>query len=310
MRQSKRKQTMLTRQPGHQHYGWPVLLIVLLVIALSACQPAGDPPASTSPVEGASQQPAEEESDANTIQADWESSPHAETYVVDANDENNTCARCHAPVNWVPSMDDLPSACFSCKFEIKDPPPFIAETDWTPIECKVCHEVDRNNNVAPEFKWLEIAAIDEYADVESASALCQKCHIGADLPDHMPVEVAGVHETLLCTECHDAHSTSSSCTAAGCHDDWQAGDPPIVGHDSDHENVSCVACHDGGDLDVGPEENASEQWLTFVSYTMDGETTSAPFTSHNIQLEVSCERCHFAGNPWALSTDVETASGS
>lgn len=303
MRHSRRNAYTFADQSGRKSYLLMVGLIIFL-IALSACQP-DDPGPAAPPASENPGQATEAEPEADTIEAGWKAGPHADTFVTDASNENSACARCHAPLNWVPTMDDLPSGCYSCKFEIEDPPPFIPENEWTPIECKVCHEVDRNNNVAAEFKWLEIAAIDEYAEVESATALCQKCHTGAGLPDHMSIEVLGVHSTLACTECHDAHSTASACAASGCHEDWRTLDPPIVGHDSDHEAVSCVACHDAGSLAVGPDEGADNRWLTFASHTADGETVSAPFTSHNLQRDVACERCHFADNPWGLSAEVD-----
>lgn len=288
-------------------YSRRIVLAIFLVVALSACQPTDDSGSSPTNADG---QPAEATLDPNAIQSDWDGSPHADTYVVDLNNENNACAQCHAPVSFVPSMDDIPSGCFSCKFEIEDPLPFIPETEWTPIECRVCHEVDRNNNVSSEFKWLEIAAIDEYAEVETASDLCLNCHTGSEMSDHQAIEVIGVHEALVCTECHDAHTTYSSCSSSGCHDDWQSIEPAIAGHDADHQNVSCVACHDASDLDVGPGEDADEQWHAFVSYSADGETITTPFSSHNIQREVSCDRCHFSDNPWDLASDIEAVPAS
>lgn len=305
MNRSKSIQKTLLEQV-RSRYLLQTALVIILAVLLSACQPADAPAAP--PSDGDSQT-TEGESEGPTIQSDWESSPHADTFVVDSNDENNKCARCHAPVKYVPSMDDLPAGCYSCKFEIDDPLPYIPENEWSPVECMVCHQVDRSNNVSPEVKWLEIAAIKEYAEVETVSQLCQKCHIGSGLADHLEITLGGAHESYVCTDCHDAHTTtSSSCTASGCHDDWQSIEPPIVGHDSDHQAVSCVACHDASDLPVGPDENADGMWVAFLNTT--DEATSVPFTSHNIQLEVSCERCHFADNPWELSTDIEVAPAS
>ena len=63
------------------------------------------------------------EPDPAAIQAAWQSSPHADTFILDLNGQNNTCARCHAPINWSPSMDELPESCFACKFELEAPPP-------------------------------------------------------------------------------------------------------------------------------------------------------------------------------------------
>ena len=43
-------------------------------------------------------------SDPQVIQASWEGSSHADTFVLDEEGNNNTCARCHAPIVWLPSM--------------------------------------------------------------------------------------------------------------------------------------------------------------------------------------------------------------
>jgi hypothetical protein len=75
---------------------------------------------------------------------------------------------------------------------------------------------------------------------------------------------------------------------------------PVVGHDEDHQMVSCAACHDGSDMKVGALDGES-LWYTFI-FGEDEEMY--PFYSHNIVLEVSCERCHYADNPWDLSDNV------
>jgi hypothetical protein len=50
-------------------------------------------------------------------------------------------------------------------------------------------------------------------------------------------------------------------------------------------------------------------WITYAPWSVEkeegSETGSKPFVSHNTVLEVNCERCHFSGNPWDLSIDIE-----
>ena len=238
------------------------------------------------------------------IQAAWESSAHANTYVLNDFGGNMKCARCHAPVNWIPSIDDVPQACLACKFELKEPPPLVPEGEWEHIPCRYCHEEDRRGNISPEIAWLEIAQIGEYSDVATPTELCLKCHNEIDLPGHALAELGGAHADYECTECHDAHDTVASCTAAGCHDDVIDPVSPIPGHDDDHQMVSCVACHDAGGLEVGPVEE-SGLWMTFFTVlSPEGEASVVPFTSHNTVLEAPCERCHYAGNPWGLSDSV------
>jgi hypothetical protein len=133
----------------------------------------------------------------------------------------------------------------------------IKEEEWEHIPCKVCHQV-KKDEVQAEFAWLEIAAIEEYAEVASSTELCLKCH----------------------GECHEVLAS-------------------IPGHDEDHQAVSCMACHDADGLPVGPDEQEGI-WVTSL------EQAGAPYTSHNVQLEAPCDRCHYPGNPWGLSDSVST----
>ena len=317
-----------------------VLVIVLLLIALSACQSAdsaatpvaeeGAQPTQASqtdtineageesnePVEAeevVEKEPDEKETEAEpeppsepdpqAIEAAWNASPHADSYVLNDAGENSTCARCHAPVNWLPSMDDIPETCLSCKFEVKNPPPLITESEWEHISCNVCHEVDKKDNVKPEYAWLEIAQIGEYAEVATPTELCLKCHNEIDLPEHGVAQLGGAHADYECTQCHDAHDTVASCAAVDCHDDVVTPAEPIPGHDEDHQSVACVACHDAGEMEVGPVEETGE-WMTLIAVSPKGEAAVIPFTSHNTVLEAPCERCHFPGNPWGLTENL------
>ncbi len=256
-----------------------------------------EPAASTSP-------PAETETDPAAIQAAWQSNPHANTFVVDAAGQNNSCAQCHAPFDWLPSMDTLPESCFACKFELEEPPAYIPEDAWASIPCTICHPVDRDDNILPEIAWLEIPILGEYAEVASATALCLKCHAPSEVPGHGSIELINTHADYQCTDCHSAHATTTSCASEACHSDVINPEAPIPGHDEDHQAVSCVACHDGSGIDVGPDEE-SGMWTTFFSNgSEDTSLERFAFASHDIVLESSCDRCHFSDNPWALSAEV------
>ncbi len=230
----------------------------------------------------------------------WQGGPHADTFVVGTNGENSTCARCHAPVNFVPKMDELPDSCLICKFEIEEAPPFIQQTEWRAVDCKTCHKIDQYGAIQPEYDWLEVAVMDDYADVDSTTELCQKCHTNADIVGHVEIVVGGTHADLDCTNCHDAHATTSSCSTGGCHETRE----DTAGHDDAHQIVSCVACHDADNLSVEPNEEAGGIWITFASTTIDEETSVFPHISHNLQRTVDCTRCHFADNPWDLLAEV------
>ncbi len=286
------------------------LLLLFLIVGLAACQ-SSDSPTISSPDTQATQpsgggettgdEPIVDEpeaSPAGEIEQAWQASPHSETYV---EGDNNICARCHAPVAFVPSIDDLDPSCLVCKFEVAPPPASIAQDTWTNVECNVCHLVDKNDEVGPEFAWLLFLLLNEYEQVASSTELCGKCHAESDfdLPGHTAVVVGGAHSGYSCTDCHDAHSTTAdSCGAAGCHD---AMSEDIPGHDNAHESVSCVACHDAGEMTVGPDEDLGA-WTTFLP--PDSEGVSFTFTSHNTQLEASCDRCHYPNNSWGLTEDV------
>jgi len=288
----------------------PLIALLLLTLGMTACQAAESPsPQATSTErpteapEGAEGEVVSAPPDPDTIQVSWQGSSHADTFVVTEKGTNSTCARCHAPVNWTPSMDDIPESCTVCKFKVEPPPPLIPEEEWAHIPCKVCHRVDKKGVVEAQYAWLEIAAIDEYVDVTSGSELCEKCHGEVDLPDHQAILVAGVHEGFSCTDCHNAHDTSATCT--GCHDDIREGSP--LGHAGVHQVVSCLACHGAGNLEVGLSEGEGDEraWKTFLS-TSEGGIGVTPYTSHNIQRLTSCDRCHFPDNPWGLAETVNT----
>ena len=238
-------------------------------------------------------------SDPQMILTSWGGSSHADTFVLDEEGNNNTCARCHAPFVWLPSIDDVPESCLVCKFELKDPPPLIPENDWVMIECIICNEVDKKGNVEADYAWLEIAQIEEYAEVESSTDLCQKCHTAVEIPGHAVPQLGGAHADYVCTECHDAHDTIASCTASGCHEDVVEPAAPIAGHDEDHEVVGCVACHDSGEMEVDLDEEQG-RWTTFAPDPGNGEGI-VPLISHNTVLSAPCDRCHYADNPWDLS---------
>lgn len=288
-----------------------VFLCVITVFALSltACQQASATPQPA----GATAQPGatlkasndapeiteEPQASGDDLQQAWQSGPHADTFVVTDSGTNSTCARCHAPINWVPTMDEIPESCLTCKFEIDPPPPFIPEDEWQPVECMVCHRVDKDE-VEAAYAWLAIAPIEEYEEVGSSTELCLKCHAGDSVPDHLAIAIEGAHQAMTCTECHDSHDSTATCADSSCHADSE--DPP-PGHDPDHEMVACVACHDSGELAVSPRPE-DQIWTTWT-VTETGEP-SRTYSSHNTILTAPCERCHFPANTWGLSESVES----
>lgn len=292
-----------------------LFLILAIALGISLCSCGGsDGTANSQPTQsgptspGATSDPSDPGTSSPTdtppdepdvIQSKWERSSHANTFVVTEGGVNSKCARCHAPFNFIPTMDDMPESCATCKFEVDPPPPFTSEADWIDIECKVCHKYKRNK-IEPGFAWLEIAPIEEYAEVSSSTELCDKCHLAGDVEGHISVVAMGDHSGYLCTDCHDAHDTTATCSTSGCHEGTLEAD--IAGHDENHAVVSCVACHDGGGMEIGILED-SGTWFTFQ---LDTGGNLIPAASHYIVLAATCERCHFAENPWGLSDSTES----
>lgn len=250
----------------------------------------------------------------DAAQQEWQNSAHADAFVVDDKGVNNPCARCHSPKNWMPSLDDIPESCQACKFELAPPPPFIAESAWENVSCAMCHQADKKGNVQPEVSWLEIPQLGEYASVETHSDLCLKCHDTEGVADHGQVLVGSGHEGMQCTECHSPHSTTATCVTGDCHSDVLSDTDEIPGHDEDHKDVSCAACHDTAGWEVGPHPETGV-WVTYSPWSLivkagEEDTVSqtgiVPFSSHDLGLEVNCGRCHFSGNPWGLIETVET----
>lgn len=255
-----------------------------MMVLLAACGAGGGDagPAGTAQGPDDTGSPSGAPPSPDLVQAAWQASPHADTFVLADDGTNSTCARCHAPVNWIPTMDDMPESCASCKFEVQPPPPVIAEADWDAVQCNVCHQVKRDT-VDPQVVWLEIAAIEQYASVTSNSELCLKCHETGELPGHVRIIRDGVHRDMLCTDCHDAHSTAASCGTSDCH----PAATPVAGHDDAHQAVGCLACHDAAGLQVGPGDT--------------GQWTTLEYASHSLQTAVDCQRCHYTANPWGLA---------
>lgn len=215
----------------------------------------------------------------------WVAGPHSNTYVVSAEGTNDKCNQCHDPINYIPSMDDMPASCTVCKFKVDPPPPLVEAANAHQVDCKVCHRVDSSGTVLAAVSWLEVAAIEQYADVSSVNQLCQYCHTGAEAEGHADIHLMGAHADMACNDCHDPHSMQASCTSSGCHDSLEE----IPGHDTDHANVHCVACHDTTGMEVGPDEARGGLWVTFAS-SEGGE--SFPHLSHALGRESDCGRCH------------------
>jgi hypothetical protein len=95
----------------------------------------------------------------------------------------------------------------------------------------------------------------------------------------------------------------------GCHENLTLPPENLAiatdGHAIYHKDIQCVVCHDASGLVVKPIDG-QDQWMTFRTTVIEslGRPVEAPFTSHNLQRQVTCERCHYSGNPWEVSETV------
>ena len=200
------------------------------------------------------------------------------------------------------------------------------------IRCDKCHESKDGIISAPMAWWNP--EINRYESVHDSNALCSKCHIDRNVLNHGGEPENEIHRNFECIDCHEPHSTIASCSSSNCHlnivqtnelppatptgghpdiDRPFCGGPschpaateiasrPRSVHGYNHANVTCVACHDATGLEVGPEENRGT-WVTWREIVLDGRTLNEPSSSHYIQVEVDCTRCHFSNNHWDLPT--------
>jgi hypothetical protein len=166
------------------------------------------------------------------------------------------------------------------------------------VACAVCHPV-QGEGVSGQVAWLEDPAGGTYVEVAAPEEVCARCHSNPDLEGHIPVLLGGAHAQKACTDCHDPHDASASCTGSGCHQPFQAECEPISTHDRPHASVSCLGCHASGEHAIGWDEGRG-LWVTMVEIEVAGEPKVVPFSSHEVSLEVDCDRCHTPGNlPWA-----------
>jgi predicted CXXCH cytochrome family protein len=113
---------------------------------------------------------------------------------------------------------------------------------------------------------------------------CEECHAGAWEEHNMQLKAAGNDD---CMSCHGVLMGRTTLA------------PIQLAHSEYHAPLVCVACHDASGLEVGPIEGQAA-WVTFRTIQTPGGTSTDPYQSHTLQKAVSCDRCHFADNPWDL----------
>jgi hypothetical protein len=313
--------------------------LLLLVLAVGACQPAATPEPTEPPQPPPTKEPTEAPPpptsmpDQSAFAVAWESGPHANNYSVNKG-PNTYCSRCHSPQNWDPeSRPGIPPGCITCKFphedemRVAETMDFVEEEDWVSITCITCHQVDENEIVLPGNAWLNVVT-GEHEVANTPNEICGKCHAttsgvavsGGTGVEHGIVLGGSAHikwagqwpqsdRPQYCSDCHDPHTTVPK-QCQECHEDVLTSDTHMKGLNAIMlPTVTCMACHDASGLDVGPhpDEEMGGIWVTQVSTVGRGGPSTSAVVSHSPQWEVLCDRCHFADNPWELS--VRTADG-
>jgi hypothetical protein len=292
------------RQSNPLRIGALVLLLVLCGLALAACGNSQDCELEEAAAEATlTAMPTSTPQSTKFVQTKWEAGGHADTFVADDNGMNATCARCHAPLSWVPVGDEIPASWASSEIDIGLPVETIAESEWTAVECKICHR-EGEDEISGDIAWLEIAPLGEYSEVASAAELCEKCHLADAIEGHLSIVVQGSHLDFVCTDCHDPHDNTATCSGSGCHEAFTAECKTLDGHTRPHSDSACGACHDAGGLEIDWDGERG-MWQTFLPPEISSEDEARPFVSHNLSLEVPCERCHEPGNhPWGDSIEA------
>ena len=322
------------------------------MIILGACQTATPEPTATPiPTATATAIPATPVLTLAETQPDiyeaWESGAHSAAYDL-GKGPNTYCARCHSPENWDSQATiDPPPNCVSCKFQTEATPriaignPLISEADWKGINCEACHLIE-NETVVSDLTWYDTET-GYHETLENSTKLCEKCHTDTETLKYKIDMGTENHVGFVCTNCHDPHNLTASCTQSGCHDTWGKTTPSAMpGHpsmgmgtsvscaqegchsgtnftdkptqsatntvswnhqDGLHTAVTCIACHDASDLQVKFLEE-EKIWVVIRITELLGRTSEEVYQSHAITRNVNCARCHYVGNPWELPESV------
>jgi hypothetical protein len=312
---------------------------LVLCLALAGCQSAATatasepPPAPPEPTQPPPEPTPTELPDQSAFIADWEAGPHAHNYDL-GKGPNTYCSRCHSPQNWDPaSTIGLPPNCNTCKFptdaelRIATTMDFVEEADWVGISCESCHQME-NGVVVPGLAWLNTAT-DTYEVVSTPNELCGKCHANTsgvsvsggtgvthaiDLGGSAHLDWAGEwpqsDRPQYCSDCHNPHNAEPM-QCVECHTEIPTSDTHMNGLNALMlDKVDCMACHDASGMEIGPSplEADGGRFVTVVNaVSRSGGMTTTYTKSHSIQWQVSCDRCHFEGNPWERT--VLTADG-
>ena len=217
--------------------------------------------------------------DQQDILATWAASAHADTYVLAVNGLNNTCARCHAPLNWLPTdKADLPQTCQNCvvPFELSEPDEPVLEAAWNSVECDICHVIvkfgDKGTVTAGTATSLTETAQNFLTTVTVGM------YVDNETDDSYATVVAVVDDETITTTALVANTEDGDTSDLT----WAVGDKYDIGHNSAAAEVG---------------------WLDMLQ-TMPGEDMYYDEVSSNADL---CEKCHRDTDTSLYGRDLDPA---
>jgi hypothetical protein len=185
------------------------------------------------------------------------------------------CEKCHTDTATLQHGIDLGVQVhvgFSC-IDCHDPHSTVAS-----CVSSGCHADVMAERLRPSRQHANLTSNDQ----------CETCHPDALQIHSMETQRVGSHDCLSC------HTDKDNVPV-------EETSPPQ--HSTRHALVDCVACHDASGLDIGVPEG-STTWTTFRTVQSVLGTVTEAYPSHNLQKLVSCQKCHFPGNPWGLPESV------
>jgi hypothetical protein len=220
------------------------------------------------------------------MRARWVASPHAEWLRLPDPEYEPDCMQCHAPLAIL-DVEQASGQSLSDKADESSPEP----------ACLLCHPQTTGEH-KQDVAWLIDADSAKYEPVATIDESCRGCHVADGVDGHLFIQLEGVHADFLCTDCHDPHTAEAGCSDHGCHQPFRAECEPIQTHDKPHAAASCSACHASGEVEIGWDEDR-QVWESFYAVEAEGLIELESHTSHDLDLEVVCERCHTPGDlPW------------
>ncbi len=158
----------------------------------------------------------------------WEESPHATTGVMDKDNSNTFCARCHSPFQGDPEATVTNNTA-------------IPTGTGTGVTCTVCHNPHT----------LELAFYDgaEHEEIEDPNELCGKCHSGTDEFPGAPFVPDTYGQWEESAHANTWKGSNGNTYCAHCMSPYQAGDEasqasrlPVT--EENWTNIGCLVCHD------------------------------------------------------------------